>query len=162
MKATTQTTAPVKGKISKIQLVKNWLLSGRTLTHRQCSQLFGADRLADIIYKLRKSGLRISGPLNYGEDRFLNKVRFSRYKWLGELPVIRKKASKKKGYQSYVFIHRFPMKPLAVRIHILNYLHKQRHRVKSIVFPKQAPGIAVATTMRKTKKIFHIRHLPQN
>ena len=39
-----------KQKVIKKLLVKEWLLQGKTITARQCSRLFGADRLSDIIF----------------------------------------------------------------------------------------------------------------
>lgn len=114
-------------KISKKQLVKNWLLSGRSITHRQCSKMFGADRLSDIIFRLRKEGMLIESPLQPGKDRFLNDVRFSKYRWQGEVPRIGfshiSKSDKKT--KVYSFQHRYPMDLRRVKRHVKDYVSKK-------------------------------------
>ena len=46
-------------RLKKIEYVKRWLLSGKTLTQLQCASLFNYYRLADAIFVLKKRGYEI-------------------------------------------------------------------------------------------------------
>lgn len=43
--------------------LKIWLLRGREITHNQALRLFGTNRLAEFIRRLRKKGLKIKTEL---------------------------------------------------------------------------------------------------
>lgn len=113
-----------KKKVIKKLLVKQWLLNGFTITARQSSRLFGADRLSSIIFDLRKEGMSIDSPIQPGVDRFKNKVEYSIYRWLGEIPVIRKRKNKAKPGQvpTFDFCHRYPMSDFLIKSRIKNHL----------------------------------------
>lgn len=149
-------------KISKKQLVKNWFLSGRTLTHRQCSRMFGADRLADIVFNLRQEGMNIESPLQDGKDRFLNDVHYSKYKWLGEKPVIKFVSTDKKlKVKRYNFFHKYPMPLAKVKLNIQAYIHKLKTRVKKMETVKNWGSYHITVTTTSKGKKFFVVHDPQ-
>jgi hypothetical protein len=164
--ATTPTDAPQK--ITKLQLVKNWLLSGKPITHRTSSRMFGYDRLSDGIWKLRRPpySLNIATIIKQGEDRFLNKVQYGEYRWQGETPLISFKdihvdLSGGKGTRMYDFWHVHPMKADTVRMHIRNYLRQSR-KVKVITrlgFSKNNRSQVIAVTDQGTS-LFLIQRAP--
>lgn len=129
-------TAPANTqKISKIQLVKNWLLSGKSITHRQSSKMYGYDRLADGIWKLRNPphNMNIATIPTTGQDRFLNAVEFATYKWQGEKPKIVYEGTLKDDTKVFSFVHRYPMKPYQIAKHIRDYVtNKLREQIKTI------------------------------
>jgi len=67
-------------KVTKKQMVLEYLQKGRTLTSEEAWNFFGASRLADIVHKLRKEGYPILTTDTSGKDKFGNKVNFATYK----------------------------------------------------------------------------------
>ncbi len=133
------------GKVSKVEetsekklkMLQNWLLSGRKITARQCSRMWGYDRCADGIFKLRRV-MNIETVLVFGKDRFLKPVRYAVYKYLGQRPSIRKddRLTATSSETTYKFTHRFMMKPAELKKHIAEYVEKQlRTPVNSIKMP---------------------------
>lgn len=133
-------------KISKKELVKNWLLAGRTITHRQCSRMFGGDRLADIIYKLRGEGMKINAPLKAGQDRFLNAVHYAVYKWAGEKPrfAFRIRAM---SITTYHMFHRYAMTTALKKNHVKKFMEKIA-AIKKINYQKKRNVIVVHSASR--------------
>lgn len=146
---------PKQNKVEKLQLLRNWLLSGRTITARQCSKMWGYDRLSDGIWKLRREGMRIESPLHSGKDRFLNDVHYAVYKWLGEIPKINFRSNHGK-VKTYDFWHKYPMTLAQVKSHIRNYVKKFKAKVKGVYVLKNKGVMADTNT---GKKIFIIHHV---
>lgn len=145
-----------KQKVIKKLLVKEWLLQGKTITARQCSRLFGADRLSDIIFNLRKEGMIIESPLNPGKDRFSNDVEFSIYRWMGESPRITKR--KKRGQTpTYNFLHHYPMGNAVIKKRITQYLAlREKTKVIKIGFLKGGNRVLCSTP--RGSKLFVINY----
>ena len=150
----TQTTPLSDQKVCKIKLLENWLLSGRTITARKASQMWGYDRAADGIYKLRKRHMRIATTTMSGKDRFLNDVEYGVYKWLGEIPVITYKGTNGKA-EVYTFRHQYPMKTHAIKTHAKDYLRLKKVTIKKM---RLAKGILTINT-NAGKKIFIIEKM---
>ena len=64
-------------KITKKKMVENYLNTGRTITSWEAIRLFGATRLSDIIFKLKKEGKQIQRRLINNEG-----THYSEY-WIG-------------------------------------------------------------------------------
>lgn len=117
----------MKNKIKKLQ-VQKWLLSGRTITARQCTRMYGADRLADIIYQLKEQGggMNIQTIIVHGTDRNLDPVHYAKYKWLGETPRIVFKHINKHKFIIYHFYHKYPMTVPKIKRYITEFLKKNK------------------------------------
>jgi hypothetical protein len=155
-----QTNASRSKKIVKKDLIRRWLLQGYPLTARQASQKFGADRMSDIVLKLRREGMNIqSFPLESGKDRFMNPVHFSKYRWLGETPMICFDHDSR-NVKIYYFHHQYPMTAAMIKKHIIRYCENMKAKVKQIGYVKLKdktllPRLLVKTT--KGQKLFVIK-----
>jgi len=61
--------------LTKIEKVKRWLESGKSLTQKQAVIHFNYYRLADAIYKLRKSGMWI---INIGTGNYAKYIKLDK------------------------------------------------------------------------------------
>ena len=62
-------------KTTKINKVKNWLLSGKAISQRDAIEYFDYYRLSDAIYKLKKRGMDIETKIIHE-----NGIQYARYK----------------------------------------------------------------------------------
>lgn len=119
------TSAKLGQKIRKIDLLKNWLLSGKTITSRQCSIRYGYDRAADGIWKLRRAGMNIDTEMKAGVDRFNNPVEYAVYRWAGEKPKIRLLKKNELG-NLYSFTHVYPITVAKIKKRVQEFLKKEK------------------------------------
>lgn len=145
----------MKNKIKKLQ-VQKWLLSGRTITARQCTRMYGADRLADIIYQLKEQGggMNIQTIIVHGTDRNLDPVHYAKYKWLGETPRIVFKSINKHKFIIYDFYHKYPMAVPKIKRHIADFLKKNNAVASLMRYSKKNSEVFV--TAGKNTFFFHI------
>lgn len=141
---------------TKLQKVKRWLLSGRTITASQSTRWYGYQRLADGIFKLRNPpyNMNIETIPTENVDRDLNPVRYGKYRWLGEIPLIilRHRASPKHKAATYDFIHAYPMRAHQAKKHIIEYLKRGRITVKKIgVLRSNIKSMILASTNKGTR-----------
>ena len=66
--------------MTKTEAVREHLETNRGITTYEAFQKYGATRLADIIYRLRKYGHKIHTVEREQEDRFGNAVKFVEYR----------------------------------------------------------------------------------
>lgn len=64
-------------------MVLKHLQSGRTITNIEATNLYGATRLGDIIFRLRKK-YKIVTIMTEGTNRYGGKTRYGVYKLVGE------------------------------------------------------------------------------
>lgn len=69
-----------KVKTQKSEILKYLKTHKRGITSLQAIQLFGATRLSDIIFKLRKEGYEIETEQITSKNRFGHVVNFARYR----------------------------------------------------------------------------------
>ena len=67
--------------MTKIERVFNYMNQGNTITQKEATELFGATRLADIIFRLKARGVFISDKRLSENDRFGDKCNFKMY-WI--------------------------------------------------------------------------------
>ena len=67
---------------SQLMVVREWLLSGKTITSNEARDIFGITRLADLIFKLRKEGLPIISINRPTITKLGSKTWYSEYKLL--------------------------------------------------------------------------------
>ena len=65
--------------MNKFDLVLQHLCKYGHITSLEAINLYGATRLSDIIFKLRKSSLNINSKYEKGIDRFGNKIHYVQY-----------------------------------------------------------------------------------
>lgn len=65
--------------MNKTTAVLQWLKANASISSMEAFESFGATRLSDNIFKLRKRGYDIETVMCEGRDRFGNQVRFARY-----------------------------------------------------------------------------------
>ena len=65
--------------MNKTQDIKEFLLSGHTLTSMEAFHMFGSTRLPDVVFRLRKQGLNIVSKTITGKDRYGNRCDFCSY-----------------------------------------------------------------------------------
>ena len=68
-----------RNKMTQINQIRKWLLSGHKITSMQAIKRYGATRLSDIIYRLKAEGLDIDDEWITGRNRYGNKTTFKRY-----------------------------------------------------------------------------------
>lgn len=68
-----------KQKTTKLSQVLKHLQTCRSITQKEAIELYGAYRLSDIIFKLRKSGYVITAITETKKDRNGNTSNFARY-----------------------------------------------------------------------------------
>ena len=74
-------------KTTKTEMVKQHLLTKKTITSLEAINLYSATRLAAIIFILREQGWVISSKDVPFVDRYKNKSRYAKYEYIGhELP----------------------------------------------------------------------------
>lgn len=61
------------------KMVKEYLLSGKSLTSMQAFEMFGCTRLAVIISSLRKDGFDIRTIMMEGTNRYGNPCKYAKY-----------------------------------------------------------------------------------
>jgi len=64
-------------------MVLKHLQSGKTITNIEATNLYGATRLGDIIFRLRKK-YKISTVMTGGVNRYGRVTRYGVYKYIGE------------------------------------------------------------------------------
>lgn len=79
MKKTTNVPAPKVKKITKTELVKKHLLKKKNITSWQAIELYGATRLAAMIFDLRDAKWDIITKKISAKDRFGNDITFAKY-----------------------------------------------------------------------------------
>ena len=67
---------------TQLTVVKEWLLSGKTITSNEARDIFGITRLSDLIFKLRKEGLPIISINRPTITKLGGKTWYSEYKLL--------------------------------------------------------------------------------
>ena len=67
-------------KLTQYDRVLYHLQRNGKLSQKQAINLYGAYRLADIIYRLRKDGYKISTNYKSGKNRFGDNVSWAEYK----------------------------------------------------------------------------------
>jgi len=78
------------GKVTQIELVKNHMLSGKSLSSMQAIRLFGCTRLADKIFRLKKQGYVIHKEMREGVSKYGIKYEYAVYTLIskGEKEVV--------------------------------------------------------------------------
>lgn len=66
--------------MNKTMAVLNYMIMHETITTFEAFQKFGATRLADIIYRLKKHGYEIASTEKEHTDRYGNKIRYVEYR----------------------------------------------------------------------------------
>ena len=67
-------------KLTQYDRVLDHLQKNGKLSQKQAIRLFGAYRLSDIIYRMRKDGYNISTNYKSGKNRFGDTVSWAEYK----------------------------------------------------------------------------------
>ena len=67
---------------TQLTVVKEWLLSGKTITSNEARDIFGISRLADLIFKLRREGYEITNIQRATRTRLGAKAWYVEYKLL--------------------------------------------------------------------------------
>lgn len=67
---------------TQLTVVKEWLLSGKTITSNEARDMWAITRLADLIFKLRKEGLPIISINRPTITKLGGKTWYSEYKLL--------------------------------------------------------------------------------
>lgn len=67
-------------EVIKRRFIERWLLRGWMLTSQIAWRNFGHTRLADVIWKMRAAGFKITTTMVQGIDRFGNKVYYAEYR----------------------------------------------------------------------------------
>ncbi len=67
---------------TQLTVVKEWLLSGKTITSNEARDIFGITRLADLIFKLRREGYEISNIQRATITKLGGKAWYVEYKLL--------------------------------------------------------------------------------
>ena len=70
-------------KLTQYDRVLDHLKRNKKLSQKQAINLYGAYRLSDIIYRMRKAGYKISTTFKSGKNRFGDSVSWAEYKWEG-------------------------------------------------------------------------------
>lgn len=69
-------------RLTQIEAVKRWLLSGKTITSNEAKEVYGISRLADLIFKLRREGYEITNIQRATITKLGGKAWFVEYKLL--------------------------------------------------------------------------------
>ena len=70
-------------KLTQYDRVLDHLKRNKKLSQKQAINLYGAYRLSDIIYRMRKAGYKISTTFKSGKNRFGDSVSWAEYKLEG-------------------------------------------------------------------------------
>lgn len=68
----------------KTDLIYNFLKENEGITSMQAFELFGATRLSDVIYRLKKAGCIIEMDKIKSKDRYGKPCVYGFYKYIGE------------------------------------------------------------------------------
>jgi len=69
-------------RLTQIEAVRRWLLSGHTITSNEAKDMWGISRLADLIFKLRREGLPIINVQRATRTKLGAKTWYVEYKLL--------------------------------------------------------------------------------
>ena len=69
-------------RITQLNAVRHWLLTGRTITSNEARDMWGVTRLADLIFKLRREGYDIANIQRATITKLGGKAWFVEYKLL--------------------------------------------------------------------------------
>ncbi|MBQ7798084.1 MAG: DNA-binding protein [Clostridia bacterium] len=67
-------------KLTQYDRVLQHLQNNKKLSQKQAINLYGAYRLSDIIYRMRKAGYKISTNFKSGKNRFGDSVSWAEYR----------------------------------------------------------------------------------
>ena len=69
-------------RITQLNAVRHWLLTGKTITSNEARSMWGISRLADIIFKLRREGYEITNIQRATITKLGGKAWYVEYKLL--------------------------------------------------------------------------------
>ena len=67
-------------QVIKRRFIERWLLRSWMITSQIAWRNFGHTRLADVVWKMRMAGFKITTTMVEGIDRFGNKVHYAEYR----------------------------------------------------------------------------------